>query len=556
MLLVSTVGIGDYQEVDYYLETKPNQTARTRYSPVATIALVEEVDYAIILMTDEAESVHWNDMRREIEKLGIYAEPVNIPSGRNQEEIAKLCEIIHSACSTKSEVIIDITHAFRHLPVLLLANLEYLSAGSKLELKGAYYGAFEARINNRVPVIDLKPYIELIDGSYALRQFRETGDAQRLSEQLAQLNWNHGHENALTPEFSRFTATLLNLSACLGSGLPLEAGLLAQKAEILLKPALANLSAAYFVATTMIEDIGATIRKISACKLVDNKAEIELDDHELKRQLRYIRFVYQTQAHDKVLLLLREWIVNRILYANGNAKNWLNYGSRVKTSHAIQSVVKRSQIPNANLNNDQMKLVKLWEMTKSRRNLIAHAGMSQEEIDPRRLGGSVREMINLCETFMDDDRCWDVRTTDQPYHLLLSPLGLSPGVLYTALKRINPKRALVICSEESSKTIAEICEKAEFDSNLVTPIQVINVFTCFDQAQEISNRVRAELISTSDLTINLTGGTTAMQYLVEKVGRDAWNLGVRVTRIALSDPRPIEEQRESPYRLGDLQELH
>jgi len=182
--------------------------------------------------------------------------------------------------------------------------------------------------------------------------------------------------------------------------------------------------------------------------------------------------------------------------------------------------------------------------------------MSKEEVDPRGFGTFVRKIINLCEIRLETDHCWDVHLADQSHHLLLSPLGLSPGVLYTALKRIQPDRAIVIGFEESLQTIPEICEKAEFNSNRVTPIQVRNVFTCFDQAQTISEKVQQELIQASDLILNLTGGTTAMQYLVEKIGRDAWNLGVRVARIALSDPRPIEEQREAPYQLGDLRHLH
>lgn len=46
-----------------------------------------------------------------------------------------------------------------------------------------------------------------------------------------------------------------------------------------------------------------------------------------------------------------------------------------------------------------------------------------------------------------------------------------------------------------------------------------------------------------------------MQYVVERIGREAVRLGVTVQRIALIDPRPCADQQANPYVAGDLMVL-
>jgi hypothetical protein len=57
------------------------------------------------------------------------------------------------------------------------------------------------------------------------------------------------------------------------------------------------------------------------------------------------------------------------------------------------------------------------------------------------------------------------------------------------------------------------------------------------------------------VVVNVTGGTTALQYLAERIGRDAERLGVPVRRIALVDRRPYEQQQAEPFACGDLMAL-
>jgi len=63
------------------------------------------------------------------------------------------------------------------------------------------------------------------------------------------------------------------------------------------------------------------------------------------------------------------------------------------------------------------------------------------------------------------------------------------------------------------------------------------------------------LAAAGEVVANLTGGTTAMQYVVERLAERARRLGVPVRRVALIDRRPPEQQRADPYVLAELIEL-
>ena len=51
--------------------------------------------------------------------------------------------------------------------------------------------------------------------------------------------------------------------------------------------------------------------------------------------------------------------------------------------------------------------------------------------------------------------------------LAITPLGTSPGVLYTLLKKINPEKVIIITSEKGAEKIDEVCEKAEYEKNKI-----------------------------------------------------------------------------------------
>jgi hypothetical protein len=60
------------------------------------------------------------------------------------------------------------------------------------------------------------------------------------------------------------------------------------------------------------------------------------------------------------------------------------------------------------------------------------------------------------------------------------------------------------------------------------------------------------LLEASEVIVNLTGGTTALQYLAERLADEALRLGTTVCRVAVMDRRSREEQQRDPFQLGEI----
>jgi len=60
------------------------------------------------------------------------------------------------------------------------------------------------------------------------------------------------------------------------------------------------------------------------------------------------------------------------------------------------------------------------------------------------------------------------------------------------------------------------------------------------------------IIQADEVVVNITGGTTAMQHIVQQIAALAAELGRSVRRVALVDRRLPQEQREEPYVPGEL----
>jgi len=143
-------------------------------------------------------------------------------------------------------------------------------------------------------------------------------------------------------------------------------------------------------------------------------------------------------------------------------------------------------------------------------------------------------------------------TTEQRQRVLISPMGLRPGVLYSALLTADPyrvKRCLVICSAESADSVAAACQAAGYSGEVVL-IQLADPFPSVD---EINGRAAeaAHYLDTEVVYVNITGGTTLMGVLAERIASEARRRHRTVRRFALVDRRPQSEQEADPFHLGE-----
>ncbi len=133
---------------------------------------------------------------------------------------------------------------------------------------------------------------------------------------------------------------------------------------------------------------------------------------------------------------------------------------------------------------------------------------------------------------------------------LLSPLGLSPGLLYSALMTIKPQSLVVLTSDEGENSLPSIIKKASYYGS-VSVVHVDDPFNCFEISLKKTEEL-LDILGKNPCVVNLTGGTTALQFIIQRTGSALEKSGARVNYVALIDRRGIQAQRDEPWVVGEM----
>lgn len=109
------------------------------------------------------------------QKLGCEVRCIVIGYARDSvEQIAILQRISRELCENEC-ISLDVTHGFRHLPMLALVAARFLKSIKNIRTEHIYYGAFEMRNeNNRTPVVDLSGMLTMLDWVDALSAYKQS----------------------------------------------------------------------------------------------------------------------------------------------------------------------------------------------------------------------------------------------------------------------------------------------------------------------------------------------------------------------------------------------
>ncbi|SHK20539.1 CRISPR-associated protein, TM1812 family [Anaerobranca californiensis DSM 14826] len=180
---LSFLGTGNYNDCCYYYGSKK---VNTKYVQRALLDIFcqdwEADDETIIFLTNEAKEKHWDpNLKEELLSQNYPFKIVekNISIGKNIEEIWDIFKKLLEVLEEKDEVIFDITHAFRSIPMLGLVVLNFAKATKNIKLSGIYYGAYESRnSDNEAPIFDLTEFDKLLEWSYAINSFVHSGESK------------------------------------------------------------------------------------------------------------------------------------------------------------------------------------------------------------------------------------------------------------------------------------------------------------------------------------------------------------------------------------------
>ncbi len=206
-LLMAFLGTNKYTPCNYELNEK-GKVSNVRYIQEALASFLCKDwtvdDRIIIFLTKDAKAVNWVDngykdeggkpnigLKTRLDALKLKAKiiPKDIPEGKKEDEIWRIFDCVLDQIKKDNEVIFDITHAFRSLPMLAVIILNYAKVLKNIQIKGVYYGAFESlgssdevkkmNIEDRnAPIFDLTPFVRLFNWTNATANFLTYGDVK------------------------------------------------------------------------------------------------------------------------------------------------------------------------------------------------------------------------------------------------------------------------------------------------------------------------------------------------------------------------------------------
>ena len=183
MTILAMLGTTNYQATEYQWEGNAHTTqfftaALANWYPDAAVK---------VLATEEAKAKHWEALCAQLPR----AEAIDIPSGKNEDELWAMFNTVAESLPMNETVIFDVTHGFRSLPLLTLLALSFLRVAKNITLKRVFYGAWEARSDANVsPVFDLTPFVAMLDWANATSRFTETGDARKFKTLIKENRYN------------------------------------------------------------------------------------------------------------------------------------------------------------------------------------------------------------------------------------------------------------------------------------------------------------------------------------------------------------------------------
>jgi CRISPR-associated Csx2 family protein len=207
-VFISVLGAGFYGKCKYIVPNTKFVSPETRFVQQAILERIgakewSDTDTALILLTEKAKKDNWNETITEREKntithekeeytglqkiikdmnLPFVPKEVRIPDGKNEDEMWTIFQTLFDHLSDEDELYFDLTHSFRHLPMLVLVLTNYAKFLKKVKIKYISYGNYEAldKDTNKAPIVDLLPLSLLQDWTFAAGQYLDSGNVDKL----------------------------------------------------------------------------------------------------------------------------------------------------------------------------------------------------------------------------------------------------------------------------------------------------------------------------------------------------------------------------------------
>ncbi len=213
--LVSFLGTGRYTATHYTADGA--RAALTPYVACAAAQLYSAQE-VIVLATDKAWETHGQGLEAALSEQGLPApERRTLAPGGSTSDYWQHFSVLQEVLggSGDSELVLDVTHAFRAQPIFAVTALNYLRAMGARDLKcSIVYGAFDPARPETSPIWDITAAVELMDWTYGLTLLMETGRATQVAaatERIGRLlrkEWAIGGREGPAPNLTMLAGAL------------------------------------------------------------------------------------------------------------------------------------------------------------------------------------------------------------------------------------------------------------------------------------------------------------------------------------------------------------
>lgn len=366
-----------YDETIYHWE---NQQCSTPFVQQAIHSFFNH-DVHFVAHTQTAKEKQGEKLAQLISYKGI-----NIPNGDSELELWEMFKVIADTIPAQCNLIIDVTHGFRHQPMLALAIAVYLRTVKDVKIDKILYGAYEARNKdtNVTPVYDLTHFLDIIDWASATSTFLKYGNANPLKDILREAHIKSRDSEIYKAKSIQSIGTkLAELGNALAVVRPQEA---IEKANLTQKS---------------LESAAEELNKVPQAypfihlleKSQDYIKRFQLPEEHLftpagfKVQAAMIRYYLETEQHVQASTLAREAMVSKICMQE-TATEVLRYEGGRKSA---EEKLNLWALPES-ANNKQIG--SLWKNLRDLRNDINHAGMRLEALKSSK---TIQQVQKYCE---------------------------------------------------------------------------------------------------------------------------------------------------------------
>lgn len=411
--LITFLGKSEYKEARYIFnseikcicnssERKTIESEPTRFFPEAIVQCLH-IKEILLLATQEA--LKGSNFERIPDYLKEKLKVITIPEGKKESELWETFDFIVSEVEENDEIVLDITHGFRSIPMIVFSVADYLRKTKSVVIRYILYGAYDAGSAEspggirRALVFDLTPLLDLIEWTGGLEAFLRRGEGILIGEKMQDKQRSLYRQRDLHPSLPQKLQSvgqkLETLSLSLHLARPKEVLKDAHDLLNLLTEAKNELSKWAKPFAAIVDRVQ---KELEAFAYGDAG---KLTRENLGKQLALLEYYIGKGLMIQAVLLAREWMVSYVIYLSYvECGDWTAREKREQAEKRLND--NTGDLPNGSSTDRGIELsrelLECWKSLADLRNDLAHCGMRE---NPRPANNIKSKLENIVHKLRD-----------------------------------------------------------------------------------------------------------------------------------------------------------